>query len=499
MQRTIFILGWGWTRLPGSTERSIMAQNILFKEYGVQDYIDIAEQAAAWTKAYEVEVPDGKYWVQSPDSEEDFSDYPMLIEKALYGGSAGIGLFYLRLYQVTGKEEYLADAKAAADHIIATDEGVSFYQNILNAQNQETDKLIHVKNMPGWKIGFYNGPTGGAYLALKLYEVTEEEKYKAYVLKAADDLLAAATRDEDGLRWSEQNDFCGDAGFVTILISTWKVSGDSKYLDAAKDFGDFLLKKSQPAPHGGRYWNVVDLTIIDFPKDVFWVNMAHGTSGIGFAYTILYKATGDKRYLDAAIDAAKYIEGIAVGDEDAVLIPYLDSLERGPSTEFYYLSQCHGPAGTSILFQSLYQITGEQVYLDWTKRMSRGIIRAGAPENFSRGYWPSQALCCGTPGILEHFVSVYRISGDEEFLEYAKRAARVVIGQSFVADKPGDIYKQKLQRSWYGSWWRTIPQNVHSYTGLYIGTTGNAWTLLSLAEVLEHKNWIQTIEYNYFD
>ena len=75
----------------------------------------------------------------------------------------------------------------------------------------------------------------------------------------------------------------------------------------------------------------------------------------------------------------------------------------------------------------------------------------------------------------------------------------MVIGQSFVADKPGDIYKQKLQRSWYGSWWRTIPQNVHSYTGLYIGTTGNAWTLLSLAEVLEHKNWIQTIEYNYFD
>lgn len=122
-------------------------------------------------------------------------------------------------------------------------------------------------------------------------------------------------------------------------------------------------------PHGGRYWNVVDLTIIDFPKDVFWVNMAYGTSGIGWVYTILYNATKEERYLNAAIDAARYMEGIAVGDDEAVLIPYLDSLERGTSTEFYYPSQCHGPAGTSILFQ---RILAESVTLLW----NTGYLRA---------------------------------------------------------------------------------------------------------------------------
>lgn len=122
--------------------------------------------------ATKVTAEDGIYWVQSPDSDEDFTDYPMLTPKALYGGSAGIGLFYLRLYQVTENEEYLKNAKS---------------------------------------------------------------------------------------------------------------------------FGDFLLKKGTPALHVGRYWNVVDLTIIDFPKDVFWVNMAHGTSGIGWVYTILYNATKEHR------------------------------------------------------------------------------------------------------------------------------------------------------------------------------------------------------------
>ena len=470
-----------------------MAQNYLFKPYKADDYIQIAKEAAKWIKTTEKITENGKIWNQSPDSDEDFSDYPMLTEKALYGGSAGIGLFYLRLYQATKDQSYLEEAKKAADHIIATDEGVEFYERTLN-NNAEADKLVHVKNMPGWKIGYYNGPTGQAYLHLKLYEITQEEKYKNYAVKVADDALALAKETEDGIYWTEQNDLCGDGGFITFFVFIWELTKDKKYLEVAKKLGDYILTKSAPAPNGGKYWNVVDLTIIDFPKDVFWVNMAHGTSGIGWLFTILYNATKEEKYLEAAIDAAKYIEGIAVGDDEAVLIPYLDSLERGPSTEFYYLSWCHGPAGTAILFYALYRITKEQEYLDWVKKLARGIISAGAPETFSRGYWPSQALCCGTPGILEHFVAVYRLTGEQEFLKYARRTAKFIIGQSFVNDD-ADIYKQQNERHWYGNWWRTIPQNVHSYTGLYIGTAGNAWSLLSLAAAENDEELINTIEY----
>lgn len=356
-----------------------MAGNYLFKEYEAEDYVAIAEETARWIKTTEKITPFGKRWEQSPDSEEDFSDYPMLTEKALYGGSAGVGLFYLRLYQVTGKEEYLLEAKAAAADIIATDEGKAFYENTLEHTKGTVDKLVHVKNMPGWKIGYYNGPTGSAYLVLKLYEVTGEKVYKDYVVK----------------------------------------------------------------------------------------------------------------------DAAAYIQGIAVGDGEAVLVPYLDSLERGPSTEFYYLGTCHGPAGTALLFEALYTITKEKEYLDWVRRLSRGIIKAGAPENYSRGYWRSQALCCGTPGLLEHFISVYKLTGEEEFLNYAKRTARTVIGQSHVDDRKNDIYKADNSRRWLGNWWRTIPQDVHSYSGLYIGTAGNAWSLLSLAGVLKNEKYIELVEYNY--
>ena len=473
-----------------------MAKNILFKHYDAEDYIEIAKQTERWIQTTEIAKADGIVWQQSPDSTEDFSDYPMLTEKALYGGSAGVGLFYLRLYQVTGEDTYLKKAEAAADHIIATDEGVEFYHKALN-HGAVADKLVHVKNMPGWIIGYYNGPTGVGYFILKLYEITKQEKYRAYAVKVADDLLAAAIETEEGIHWSNQNDLCGDAGFIIYLTSIYKLTKEEKYIAAAKKLGDYLLTKSADAPNGGKYWNVVDLTIIDFPEDVFWVNLAHGTSGVGWTLAILYEATREEKYLEAARAAADYIKGLAVGDDYAVLIPYLDSLKNGPSTEFYYLSTCHGPAGTALLFELLYELTGDQEDLEWVKKLSRGIIEAGGPENFSRGYWPSQALCCGTPGLLEHFISVYRLTGEEEFLNYARRTARFMIGQSHVDDADDNIYKQKDSRRWLGNWWRTIPSDVHSYTGLYIGTAGNAWSLLSLAALLQGTKLIETIEYSY--
>ena len=470
--------------------------NTLFKTYGTQDYIRSAEESALWIKSNEIKTKDGKLWKQSPDSAENFDEYPCLTKKALYGGSAGIGLFYLRLYQVTGKNEYLEEALDAAKEIIATDEGPSFYAKNLASKSNDTS-LVHVKKMPGWIISLSNGPAGGAMFILNLYKITGDKVYLDYAKKVAEDLLSVAKETQDGIHWSEQVDYCGDFGFALFLIKVYKTTGEKKYLDAAVKIGNYVLPKGKPAPKGGKYWNVVDLSIIDFPKDVFWVNLAHGTSDVGWIFSVLYKESKDERFLEAAKDAAEYIENISVGDKDGVLVPYLDSLSNGPSEEFYYLSQCHGPAGTSILFHNLYLITKENHYLDFVKKLSRGIIKAGAPEHFSRGYWPSQALCCGTPGLLEHFVSVYNLTGEEEFLSYAKRTARTVIGQSFVEDEK-DMYHQKNSRKWLGAWWRTIPQDVHSYTGLYIGTAGNAWTLLTLANLELKKDLVNITEYDFY-
>ena len=172
-----------------------MAENTLFKEYNSADYVKFAEQTASWIKTTGSLGKYGRLWNQSPDSKEDFTDYPMLTPKSLYGGSAGVGLFYLRLYQATKKTEYLEETKSAAKEIIESDEGAAFYERTLNAKASGS-KLVHVKNMPGWAAGYYNGPTGSAYLVLKLYELTGDELYKIIANKE----LIALNQDALGLQ-----------------------------------------------------------------------------------------------------------------------------------------------------------------------------------------------------------------------------------------------------------------------------------------------------------
>lgn len=256
---------------------------------------------------------------------------------------------------------------------------------------------------------------GQALFLDDIYQVTKEEKYKAYVLKVADDLLEAGKYTEDGLHWSNEEDVVADGGFVFFLVQVYEHFGGQKYLDAASKAADYIAKDALDAPNGGKFWKLLDLTLIGFEKDTTFPGFSHGTAGTAWMFAVIYKATKNEKYLELAKEGAKYLQGIAVGDENAVLIPYQDHPVTGPTNDKFYLSTCHGPAGHTLLFRILYEITGEQEYLDWFKRISRGTIRAGAPERFSWGFWNAQCQCCGTAGILEHFVHAYEFTRMKSF------------------------------------------------------------------------------------
>ena len=72
--------------------------------------------------------------------------------------------------------------------------------------------------MPGWAAGSYNGPVGEAYFLENLYHVTRKQEYRDFVLRTADILMEAASRDERGLFWSEQEDITADGGFIVFWI-----------------------------------------------------------------------------------------------------------------------------------------------------------------------------------------------------------------------------------------------------------------------------------------
>lgn len=460
----------------------------VFKKLTDEDYLNSAIETANWLKTLEIKTEHGKIWKNFPDGQNGFGRDIMLFGPTnIYSGSAGIGIFFLRLYQATKDEKYLEEAKEAANHIISIETSAKWYDETLNSD------IGGVIPVPGWAIGYSNGPMGQALFLDDIYQVTGEEKYKNYVLKVADDLLEAGKYTEDGLHWSNEEDVVADGGFVFFLVQVYEHFGDEKYLDAARKAADYIAKDALPAKNGGKYWKLLDLSLIGFKKETTFPGFSHGTAGTAWMFAIIYKATKDERYLELAKEGAKYLEGIAVGDEEAALIPYQDHPVTGPTNDKFYLGTCHGPAGHTLLFRILYEITGEEEYKDWMIRISRGTIRAGAPERFSWGFWNAQCQCCGTAGILEHFVHMYEFTGEKEFLDYAKRTARVLISDSSVADEEPD------KRKWYGAWTRTIPDKVVSYAGLYVGSAGCASALLSLYALDKDIKLTQLFEYAHFD
>lgn len=391
----------------------------IFQKNTAEDYLKAAIDTAEWIDTLAIKTEYGRIWQALPEGQDGYrEDVPLFAPKSMYDGSAGIGIFFIRLYEATGDTRWLIEAEEAAAHIIATKVGVEWYQTTLHS---EVKGIIPV---PGWAAGPYNGPVGEAYFLEDLYQVTGKQAYRDYVLYVADVLLEAAVTDERGLHWSDQEDITADGGFIVFL-------------------------------------------------------------------DILYRKTGIKKYLELAKEGLTYAMNIAVGDETGRLIPYQDHPVTGPTYDKYYLSTCHGPVGSTLAFRELYEITREEIYRNWTIELSRGIVRAGAPEKHSWGFWNCQCQCCGTAGILEHFAAMYEYTGEKEFYDYMIRTADVMLSDS--------DHRTPGLRTWYDSWWRTIPTRVVSYPGLYVGVAGCASSLLRTYAALTGKKLTNLYEYHFFE
>lgn len=391
----------------------------IFQKNTAEDYLKAAIDTAEWIDTLAIKTEYGRIWQALPEGQDGYrEDVPLFAPKSMYDGSAGIGIFFIRLYEATEDTRWLTEAEEAAAHIIATKVGVEWYQTTLHS---EVKGIIPV---PGWAAGPYNGPVGEAYFLEDLYQVTGKQAYRDYVLYVADVLLEAAVTDERGLHWSDQEDITADGGFIVFL-------------------------------------------------------------------DILYRKTGIKKYLELAKEGLTYAMNIAVGDETGRLIPYQDHPVTGPTYDKYYLSTCHGPVGSTLAFRELYEITREEIYRNWTIELSRGIVRAGAPEKHSWGFWNCQCQCCGTAGILEHFAAMYEYTGEKEFYDYMIRTADVMLSDS--------DHRTPGLRTWYDSWWRTIPTRVVSYPGLYVGVAGCASSLLRTYAALTGKKLTNLYEYHFFE
>lgn len=456
-----------------------------FKANTDEDYLAAAIEIAKYLKSNEVIAEKGKYWKVSPEPGNEYDGDLILQRKGLYAGSAGIGLFFLQLYDVTLDEQWLEEAKEAAEYILDTYEGPGFFRSVLESDAAGVWPVV------GWGTSVYVGPAGQALFLDALYERTKEKKYRDFLIVTAEDAIAAAKYENESLSWTEHTDLMADGSYVFFFIYVYKKTGEKRFLEAAKKVFNYVETRRVNAPGGGIYYKNVDLRLVGWEsEETVFPNYSHGAAGIGYLAVLLYEQTGEGAYLDTAKEVVRFLSSITEGGKDGALVPYLYNPQRGSFHEFYYLSTCHGPVGTTILFRKLYDVTKDAEYLDWVEKLTKGLEKAGAPLKHSKGYWNSYCLCCGAPGVLAHYVKTAEGLGKEEYVGLAKLTADKLLGDSWNDEKG---------RRWYAAWTRKQPGFVETYTGLYDGAAGAGTALLYLFAHDKGIKIADTVEYLFLD
>ena len=470
--------------------------------YQAEDYLNAALQIYDWIENNRRDGEDGVYYRVNPGAAIEFTEHAVHGKYGLYSGSAGIGLYLLRLFEATGDNTYLQEAEQVAEELIRHTPGSEFYEEKLKTAMQSELKVT------GWHTGVYTGPAGAGIFALELYRIKPLEKYKAFAVKLGEDILKAGrkvtlnkteTEETVGLTLAVDTDVFSDGGFVLYFLSLYQTTKEERFLTAAREFAAYIYSTGVKAPEG-IFFYANDLAQVGMPRHSIYPGFAHGTAGIGYILAVLYSVDKQEWELRGAEETAAFLSSISDRYGDGRLIPYNYGGE-GTEEEFdttnpeyykgkYYLGFCHGPAGTSLLYRKLYEITGQEKYLTFYKELAQGIIEAGAPEYNSWGFWNSYCTCCGTPGLIEFFTDAYEFTGDAKYLEYAKRSAARTIGDSTYS---------KEGRLFYGSWDRTDPKNIQTFTGLYTGAAGAGANLLRLYAHYTGKKLMPLWEYGYLN
>jgi lantibiotic modifying enzyme len=398
------------------------------------NYLDAAKRARAWLAATAHRGPNGLTWAADPlnPKSESFD---------LYNGMPGVVLFLLEYAHATGDKNALADAAQAADTIVG----------VLAQPNEAVEKQ---------GTGLYVGLAGLAYVLYETYRSTNETKYRAAAVSAMEHVKHLAKPVNDGVEWGATVDIIsGNAGTGLTLLALHDRLNDPALLELAVKAARRAATLGV-AEQSGLKWAMNPTFARRMP------NFSHGTAGVSYFLATVGERVKDNHLIDVAAQGAKYLRNIGTRTPNNGWKVFHS--EPG-NEQLFYLSWCHGPAGTARLFYRLGK--SDPAYAADVQYLAQGTIDSGVPEQ-SPGYWNNISQCCGNCGVVEFFTALSRTNTrDAKYLPFAQRVMDNALGRATV---DGNGLK------WVQAENRVSPDVVIAQTGLMQGAAGVGLALLHL-------------------
>jgi lantibiotic modifying enzyme len=389
-----------------------------------------AQSAAKWLRAVAEPHPTGLGWAATPAPKA-------AVVNNLYSGSPGVVLFFLELHHTTGLSADLETARQGAHSLAVT------IDNEANA-------------------GLYTGLAGTGFVLTEVWKVTRDPFFRDAANRVVDRVKAMAETVGDGVEWSPVSDIIsGSAGIGLYLLYAARELNRPDAKALAEAAGPRLLGQ-QIAVDGGSKWAMTP----DKPARLY-PNFSHGTAGIAYFLATLGQETNNREFTQAALAGAGYLLKVARTDGDVCLVFHHEPEADG--LDLYYLSWCHGPAGTARLFHRLATVTGDRQWRDWVRRSANGIRKSGIPDQRTPGFWNNVGQCCGSVGVAEFFLSYHEQTKDPSALAFARELTKEITAKA-TRDEQG--------ARWIHAEHRVQPANTGAQTGWMQGAAGiGAWYL----------------------
>lgn len=402
-------------------------------------YRDAALAAERWIARSAIRRGDLLEWPADPADAKS-------VQRDLYTGTPGVVLFYLELFHATGDRRWLEPATAGARQLAA-------------ALPASADALGEEG------AGLYTGVAGVAYVLELAHRAAGDAALAAGRQRAVALLRGGLVDAGAGAAWNPSTDIISGSGGIVLTLAWLDQHGGAWpgwRRDAAR-VGDRLIEVAI-RERGGLTWAIADSVPRRYP------NFSHGTAGVSYVLASLSRETKERRFLDAALSGERYLQAIATRTaHDGMTV--FHSEPGGES--LYYLSWCHGPAGTARLYHRLADVTGDEKWRAVLPRLAQGIIDSGVPERHpdGSGYWNNISQCCGSCGVAEFFIAMHAMTGDVHHLDFARRVMDDAIARGTT---DGDGMK------WVQAEHRVRPEFLVAQTGLMQGAAGVGLALLHL-------------------
>lgn len=226
--------GYYWSTYPGivGTAGTILVILNAAEKLGREDWKEFAVKAGRYFLTRGRDMGNGMICYTGVDptyfgAGKDYIDpnFPM--------GTGGIGFLMLKLYEVSGKKEFLDAVK-----------GVPEYMDTVAVKMRAGKLLPHaLPDRPDlFYLGYCHGPAGTNRFYYELYKFSGDAKYRREIEELVKGLEATGAPEKRSAGyWNTENICCGTAGLLNMYLGLWAAFGEEHDLEYARRCAKVLM------------------------------------------------------------------------------------------------------------------------------------------------------------------------------------------------------------------------------------------------------------------